>query len=262
MTSGRTLSLSKDMRTACYHRGAEMAKQPERQVPFERCLNFRDLGGYEAAGGRKVRWGRLYRSMTPQFMTPGDVVRARDEVGIGRVLDLRDRPEADSGGLGEPPNERHVVKFAEFANFPDVRDLPAREVLPKHLDHSAAGIAAAVRILADDSGSATVFHCQTGKDRTGVLAAVILRLFGVSADDVVADYMLGEKLVPAVQALIDELGPQPFAPPRSALEGLDEGAIRAVVTRLDDEFGGARAYVRRIGVSDEVADRFVAGMLV
>jgi protein-tyrosine phosphatase len=239
-----------------------MTNERERLVLFERCLNFRDLGGYAAGDGRKVRWGRLYRSMTPQFMTEGDIRHAVDDLGVRRVLDLRDRPEADSGPLGRPPNQRHVAKFAEFAKFPEVRDLPAREVLPKHLDYSAAGIARAFEVLADDPGGATVFHCQTGKDRTGVLAAIILRLLGVSADAVVADYMLGAELVSGVQAIIDALGPQPFAPPRSALEGLDERAIRAVIARLDDEFGGARAYLGRIGVPDEAIARFVADMLV
>src|SRR5438552_9370655 len=99
-----------------------MQAEAERFVTFERCLNFRDLGGYAAADGRKVRRGRLYRSMTPQFMTESDVERAIQSLGVRRVLDLRDRPDVDSGPLGRAPNQRHVVKFAEFAFLPETRD--------------------------------------------------------------------------------------------------------------------------------------------
>lgn len=233
-----------------------------RLIDFERCLNFRDLGGYEAADGRKVAWGRLYRSMTPEFMTEADVARARDDLRIRRVIDLRDRPDLDSGPIGYPPAQRTVIRFAEVAHFPEIRDLPVVDVLRMHLDISAPAIAEAIQLLSDDCGGASVFHCQTGKDRTGVLAAIILRLLGVDTEDVVSDYMLGAPIAADVHALATSLGRPPrVPPPKSALEPPDERAMRALLTRMDEEFGGARSYVEGVGVPGEVIDRFVHGML-
>src|SRR5207249_1377732 len=172
------------------HRRRRMPQPESRFISFERCFNFRDLGGYRTEDGGTVHRGRLFRSMTPQFMTEADVKRAREDLGIRRVLDLRewrDRPEIVGGPLGDPPNERFVVTFAEFARFPEVRDLPIEQVLTKHLDYSKAGIVQAIELLAAETEGATLFHCQTGKDRTGVLAAILLRLLGVSVEDAVAD---------------------------------------------------------------------------
>src|SRR5688572_29973885 len=73
-----------------------------RHLSFERCFNFRDIGGYTTEDGRRVKWRRLFRSMTPQWMTPADVAEARD-LGIELVVDLRGPRDDSSGPLGEAP---------------------------------------------------------------------------------------------------------------------------------------------------------------
>src|SRR5215213_5459091 len=80
------------------HDRAEMT----RHLSFERCFNFRDIGGYETEDGRRVMWQRLFRSMTPQWMTPADAARAR-ELGIELLIDLRGPRDDNSGPLGESP---------------------------------------------------------------------------------------------------------------------------------------------------------------
>ncbi len=64
----------------------------ERCVPFERCFNFRDLGGYLAPGDRRTSWRRLFRSDSLHYMTQEDTERARDELRIVTIVDLR-QPE-------------------------------------------------------------------------------------------------------------------------------------------------------------------------
>ena len=76
-----------------------------RHLSFERCFNFRDLGGYATEDGRRVKWRRLFRSMTPQWMTPADVEEAK-ALGIELVVDLRGPRDDTSGPLGEPPARR------------------------------------------------------------------------------------------------------------------------------------------------------------
>ena len=61
----------------------------QRLIPLEGCLNFRDLGGYPTADGRRVRWRRLFRSDALHLLTTADVAHVRDDLGIGDVIDLR-----------------------------------------------------------------------------------------------------------------------------------------------------------------------------
>jgi len=71
-----------------------------RRVDLEGCLNFRDLGGYPTADGRRIRWRRVYRSDALHHLTPADVARMRDELAIGTVMDLRSTPELRADGRG------------------------------------------------------------------------------------------------------------------------------------------------------------------
>jgi len=66
-----------------------MRRQMPRLIDLEGCLNFRDLGGYPAADGRSVRWRRVFRSDALHLLTPRDVARIRDELGVRDVIDLR-----------------------------------------------------------------------------------------------------------------------------------------------------------------------------
>ena len=78
-----------------------MADTPTRHITFEGALNFRDLGGYASADGRTLKWGRLFRSDHLQRMTDFDTAKARDDLGIRTVIDLRqpDRTARESEHL-------------------------------------------------------------------------------------------------------------------------------------------------------------------
>ena len=86
----------------------------DRDLPFEECTNFRDLGGYVTADGRRVRWRVLFRSGQLQGMTEGDVQTAGVDLGIKTVIDLR-RPDEIAqqgiGPLGDPPFDHHRVSL-------------------------------------------------------------------------------------------------------------------------------------------------------
>jgi protein-tyrosine phosphatase len=219
----------------------------EREIAFERCFNFRDLGGYAASDGRTVRWRRLFRGMTPEYMSPSDLQRARDDLGIGAVLDLRRLDGGiGSGALGEEPGVRAVVPFADSREYTELRTLPHDEVLAYSVGLNGRNIVQALEFIADQPGG-TMFHCQTGKDRTGLLAAVTLKLLGVADEDVVADFALS---VPAVEVMLREGLPvlPPDAPVYARIPP-EEAWIRAVLVALDAQ-GGAEAYLRAHGASD------------
>jgi protein-tyrosine phosphatase len=241
---------------------------PTRHYEFERCFNFRDIGGYEAAEGRTVRWGRLFRSMSPQWMTPADVERAR-ALGIGLVIDLRGPDHPTSGPLGEVPGCRVCVGFkrAEFLAEPEAQaflDSTAEEGLPRLLDRYAEHFPVAFQALAAADG-AGLYHCQLGKDRTGVLSALILKTLEVSDQDVVDDYMYTLEREPKVRDLIDSVGEAPVFPGISARfvkEPVQAVAMVAVLHRLKTEFGGAEGYLVAKGVPSEAIAAMRERMLV
>jgi protein-tyrosine phosphatase len=240
---------------------------PPRIIEFERCFNFRDLGGYVGRDGRRVRWRRLFRSMTPQYMSAADVARARS-LGITLVYDIRGRGRGvSSGPLSEPPGRRVAYRPRKGLTWsPEAmrqyRQLPPEVQLPQVLDRLGRNFAKGVSAIADEGG-ATLFHCRLGKDRSGVFAALLLKLLGVSDADVIADYVLSGDAAATVRPLVTEDGGDD--PTQSESRVVREPATRhlmeLVLQKLDSEYGGAYAYLRHHGVPKHKLDRVIEKLL-
>lgn len=162
-------------------------------------FNLRDLGGLPTGDGRRVRHGRLYRSDSPHRATAEDVA-ALQALGLGLVIDLREASEREQFGIaaaevatrhahlpvfdvGGGPNPRVERGMAEAAR----RHGRAGEYLFM-LEHGHATFVGALEALADPDHLPALFHCAVGKDRTGILAALVLTLVGVPPEEVATDY--------------------------------------------------------------------------
>ena len=172
---------------------------PRRLVPLEAIHNFRDLGGYELADGRTIGWGRLFRADGLYRATDLDV-DTFDGIGLRTVVDLRSSPE--TAEWGSFPVDRHPVAYVHLPiidatwreqELPEVDDSDRGTVdflVWAYRDMLRAGgdrFAAAMHTLALPESMPAVFHCAAGKDRTGVLAALILGALGIDRQLVVAD---------------------------------------------------------------------------
>ena len=167
-----------------------------RHVEFQRLYNFRDLGGYRTADGRAVRWGRLFRSDSLGKLRDQDWHRFL-ALGVRTVVDLRYPWEvARSGRVPHHPGLAYHNLSIEHRPYNQAgldSDVdPVRFLADRYLEVAHDGvqeIRCALEIVADDTGP-LVFHCHSGKDRTGVLAMLILALLGVDEDTIVADFAL------------------------------------------------------------------------
>jgi protein-tyrosine phosphatase len=242
------------------------ASDDSRHLSFEACYNFRDIGGYTNAEGRSVRWRRVFRSMTPQWMTPADVVEAQG-LGIELIVDLRGPDHETSGPLGDLPARRLNVGFrrSEFRESPDVQtllDATAVDGLPMIVDLYAGHFATAITAMTQAEGP-VLFHCQLGKDRTGILAALTLNLCGIDDEQVIADYMLTEAREPLCRALIaannDVVVPEQGA--RFVREPVQAEAIQAVLRKVETQHGGARGFFVAHGVDGDALDAYVERLL-
>jgi protein-tyrosine phosphatase len=239
-----------------------------RVIDLEGCLNFRDLGGYPAAGGRTVRWRELYRSDALHHLTPADVARMRDELRIATIVDLRSSAELQSDGRGhlaaEPVAFHHVPLFdgrvARPESWNGLETLADRYFLLAEIAKDA--IARVVTVVAESPGPA-VYHCAAGKDRTGVVSAVLLGLLGVPDEVVVADYVATQENLDAIiERLMSAEGYQTMlaALPPDTLHAEAETMI-SFLRSVRDRYGSMAEYVRATGVPGPVVDRLRARLL-
>ena len=172
---------------------------PRRNVELVGVYNFRDLGGYVTDDGRSVRWRTLFRADGLGRLTAGDLETLRP-IALKTVVDLRRARELDE--RGRFPVESYPVAFHHLPVMDTTWDrelarsenLPATEFLHRAytamLVEGAPRFADAFRVLSGPDALPAVFHCAAGKDRTGLLAALVLGALGVDAPDIVADYAL------------------------------------------------------------------------
>jgi protein-tyrosine phosphatase len=229
----------------------------QRQVDLEGCHNFRDLGGYPTREGGRLRWRVLFRSDALHLLTPTDVARLCGEIGLGHVVDLRSSGEIAIDGRGRLANEAvriHHLPLFDGAGTVSA-DLGAKISLSDRYflmtEHAKSPIARVVRTLCEADAPA-VYHCAAGKDRTGVISAVLLGLLGVADEIIVADYAATRDNLDAIVArLMSSEGYQGMLEslPADTLHAEPETMI-ALLERVRAKYGSMRGYAHEIGVTD------------
>jgi protein-tyrosine phosphatase len=235
----------------------------DRHVGFERLRNFRDLGGYRVSDGRTVRWGRLYRSDSLSKLA-GDDLRRFAELGVRTVVDLRYPWEARQHG--RVPESTGVdyhnlsIEHRPYDQASPAEDVsPVDYLAPRYAEVAEDGVVELRQVLEVVAAAATapvVVHCASGKDRTGIVAALVLALLGVSERDIVADFALTGLATAGLVA--DWRGAYPDRTLRWPGYGqAPEALMRRFLAELAAGYGSVHGYARdRLGVGDAV----VAGL--
>ena len=244
-----------------------MTEAVERLIALEGAVNFRDLGGYTAGEGMRTRWRVLFRADGLGELTEQDleVLRA---LRIRTVIDLRSGSEVERSRFDV---DAHPVAFH---HFPFIEELPDAEEFDRRpgllgsqyqemLRDAGGQILAALEVLADPDALPAVFHCTAGKDRTGVLSAIVLSLLGVDEPTVVADYALsGEAMVRLRAKLIVK-----YPDSRNVLENIDEvfsadpAQMELLLDHLRATYGSVDAYLAGIGAGPGVVEGLRARLL-
>lgn len=242
-----------------------MAVQQSGEVVAEGLVNLRDLGGLATESGATTVRGRLLRSESPHSLTEAGL-RALLEHGVATVIDLRTVSEREA--LPSPLSGVATVRTLHAPIFNDGDDFPthlatAADVYCWWLRERTTGIAAAVTGIADAHAAPILVHCHAGKDRTGVVVALILRLAGVGIDDIADDYalsgvqladMLARDRVSAVERGMDKVRAERlFTVRREAME--------ETLHCVDEALGGVATFLRGVGLDDERIQR-LTGLLL
>ena len=181
------------VRATSHRYGRTVSVIDDRHIPFDTVFNFRDLGGYETADGRRIRMGRLYRADGIHRLEGDDIGRVRD-LGIRCVIDLRTAGELERGRFpvdDHPVDHHHLPVISEIWPEDALVERAEDYLAARYIDMLTSGTDAfvgALEVMASSDNFPLVFHCAAGKDRTGIVAALLLSVLGVDDELIAADY--------------------------------------------------------------------------
>jgi protein-tyrosine phosphatase len=234
---------------------------------FRSLLNFRDIGGVSAAGNKNVKTGLIFRSANPDRLGRKDIEKLRT-FNIRTVIDLRapneiskkivliDHAEKMTLPLDFQLKTRERLRPVIYRKDaqPEIADI-SNELYLEILDASVPAIGQIMEILAAPEGTPVLIHCQAGKDRTGIVAAVILLALGVERNLIIDDFMKSnDELLPFFKKrfLIRKIISAGFFPYRNMLfaVAVKKRNIESILGRIDSHYGGIEAFMRKAGISE------------
>jgi hypothetical protein len=202
------------------------------------------------------------RCDTVQHLTVDDVRLLIDKIGLRTVLDLRAPAEAAAEGRGLLAETE--IGYRNVAFVPNSYLVPgdpdhkvvveqrsrqgAAERYLDYLTRPGSEAAHALRLLADPGQLPALFHCAAGKDRTGVLAALVLDVVGVEREAIVDDYLLTNERLPQIKARLASMPTYASTARRDI--GCSAETMWGVLAALDERWGGTAGWARANGVDD------------
>ena len=245
-------------------------------VPLSAPVNLRDLGGIRIRGG-VLRPGMAIRTDDLAYVTE-DVAQRLSDDGLAAVIDLRSPLEVAVTGRGplgtRPVAYHHLPLIADVgASMKDDRPVLGHETMGamyvRMAESAAPQLVTALAVIAHTPGT-VAFHCAAGRDRTGVLAAMLLLALGADDDAIVADYARTEENMPAILrrnepvmgAMWRALGIDLDAHDGSALSHAGmHVSMRILLDTLRRRHGDALTPLRAAGLSDDLVARLRARAL-
>lgn len=251
-----------------------MAEPYPRHLKFDFAYNLRDLGGYQTQDGRIVAWRRLFRSGQLRHKTVEDLSRLQQATGLASVLDLRSSMEIRQetvGLLSEAGIRYHNVPFITDDDEKPADDLFSRfsnigqfYVLWSEYKEFGNRVVKALELIAEPENHPLLFHCTIGKDRTGILSAIVLSVLGVNDEDIIEEYTL------TAQSMEDFFNANRNEPEvKKAIGNLPgyfwEAAVESIslfLSTLHREYGSVRGYIEAQGTEDSLFQRLEEALLV
>jgi len=231
-----------------------------RSLNFPALLNARDLGGYPTRDGAETRWRSLLRADDLVQLTDAGL-RAIADYGIETVVDLRWPEEVAASPSPISANLPHVryhqisLLARTGAEWDELRDACTKEMWKcTVLDNARSELKTVLRVIANSSPAPLLFHCVAGKDRTGVIAALLLAIADVTPTAIAHDYAMSTTRLR--DAYLQRYAKQDPAEVIEAVRCPEEG-VHNMLAYLQ-QAGGIRSYLERIGLTDADVTRLRA----
>lgn len=265
-------------------------------IELEGVVNMRDVGGMSTSAGDAVKPRRLLRSDNLQDLHPESVRALLETYLVSDVVDLRTHVEVAREGEG-PLRQVETVRFHHFTLYREdslETGIPAAErALPWEVDEQRAGVGApqrnghrpshdefwsdhylsylatrpdsvvaALRAVSRSEGAAIV-HCAAGKDRTGTIVGLALKIVGVTDEAVIADFAASAERVPQI---LERLRSKPAYAENMrgktvAQQSPQSDTMRLLLSALESRFGGVHGWLEAQGWSREDTERMELKLL-
>ena len=235
---------------------------PRRGIPVEGAYNVRDLGGYRTSDGRMTRWGKYLRADTLMNLTSAGVQTLVD-YGVRNIIDLRrsnDLQFRPSPFIGNESvtyyhqnmgGDMPVLHSGELEGIEDAAERGGRgycHILErrKHILHQIFSI------LAMPDGLPALVHCDAGKDRAGIAAALVLDICGVPRETIIEDYGLTARyLVRKYYENNPDVSPDDYTWLDYRRDVCPPKTMDVTLDLLDAKYGGVKGYLRDTGITDD-----------
>lgn len=248
---------------------------PDRTVKLEKAFNIRDLGGLESENGSRVAPGLVFRGDSLHALSEHDKEVLFGTLRIGTIIDLRTAEEAGGDGLQDqrlfPDRRVHhfsIMPEGRIGREPFPSDNPAELAVRylENLEEGAAAVRDSVLAVAESvrENTPVLFHCAAGRDRTGLLAAVLLKLIGIEDEEIVSDYLLSNENARQVTARLLEnpLYDNGDAPADNGVALLHAGTMEGFLDLVDSSLGGVKAWAEAAGIPQESITALKSALLV
>ena len=242
----------------------------DRYINLEGTFNFRDIGGYVTEEGKKVVYGKLFRSDALSGLTDRDVKQLQ-AMGIKTIIDYRGEKERVGNENVEVPEtttyyldpvaDIAALASAEFKDQINLHDFSqltgelAKDLMVNQNkafvkdERAIAAFREMLKLVLNEGNTPLVQHCRGGKDRTGYGVALILLLLGVSREDVMADYMLTnhykkEKNETSLAEILEKTKNDDLVAGLRHLKEANEEFLATALDLIESEYGDVVTYAK------------------
>lgn len=228
----------------------------KRVLPYKSSVNMRDIGGYTNNEGKQIKWHKIYRGEELNHLSKEDFEKF-SKLGITHIFDLRNSsvarkyrgPIPEGAKYTNVPVMDGIKEISLKPDYPNVVDQFMRDIYVDLVKLRGNMFAEVLRTLRDEPDAVIYVHCTNGKDRTGLMIALIELLAGVTEDQVISDYTLSNLKVNKAfkvfdNELVKEIGKKSGRLLYGTI-GVDPDWLRLQLRYINENFDGIDDYLLR-----------------
>lgn len=223
---------------------------------FDDLINCRELGGMPGSDGKVFKKGIILRSGSPTLASD-KAYQELKKYGVKTVIDLRSKAELEHyGNPFRDDQDSHFYNIPLFVGDPDAEEDPTMLFLRTHtmgdfyvmmIQELGKEVVEVMRVFLKETDGITLFHCAHGKDRTGVIAAILYLLIGASKEDIVLNYKVSYDYA---KHFLDPLIADREPAMRHTLRS-DAGNMVTLLNFIEEKYNlSAEAYLAENGMSE------------